>query len=423
MRSQESTFLSRRSLLRAAGITAGAVATAPLLTGCGSGAATGSTTSSVTYWHYMVASDKAQTQMNDTVVELFTKTRPEITVDKVYVPHDQIAAKVIGSGTTKQGPDVLQQTGDLDQFVPAGLVQDLTDRWKAWDQSSQFPDTALGRINGKIYAIKPYANLIGLWYNQDILDEFRITPPTTMDELGEALKKIGKKYVGLGIAGSGEGLDGDWQGRPFYSAYGFDYLKPEVSALEEAFTLLDGWRQAGYLPADVATWTQVSSFPRFTAGQVAFCVNGNWQYGNAKKDAKFRYGVVPIPQGPKGGTVYLGGESFCIGSFTKNADLAWDFIKTTWASRDGGLAALHGVGSIPLRKDAATDPAFQDPVIKQFQEATKHGTDYPDPGLGTNVGAVRQAMARGWNAMMSGQQTPAAAAKSVVDTLATLIKK
>ncbi len=412
--------LSRRTLVRAMGAAAGTLAAAPLLSACGSDAAQ---RAGVTYWHYMVASDAAQTQMNDSVVGLFTQARPDVKVDKVYVPHDQIASKVIGSGTNRQGPDVLQQSGDLDQFVPAGLVQDLSQRWQAWDQASQFPDAALGKVNGKVYAVKPYANLIGLWYNQDILDEFGLTPPTTMDELGAALRTIGTKYVGLGIAGSGEGLDGDWQGRPFYSAYGFDYLNPQVSALEEAFTLLNDWRQAGYLPADVATWTQVSSFPRFTAGQVAFCVNGNWQYGNAKRDATFRFGVVPVPQGPKGGTVYLGGESFCIGSFTKDADLAWDFITTTWGSREGGLIALKGVGSIPLRQDTATDPAFEDPVIKQFQLATQHGTDYPDPGLGTKVGAVRQAMARGWNAMMSGQQTPAAAAKGVVDTLGTLLSK
>lgn len=412
--------LDRRSLLRAMGLTAGAASLAPLM-GCGSGQEEAA--NSVTYWHYMVASDKAQTEMNDTVVDLFTKAKPEAKANKVYVPHDQMASKVIGSGTNKQGPDVLQQSGDLDQFVPAGLVQDLTERWNGWDESAQFPESALGKIDGKIYAVKPYANLIGLWYNKDILDEFSIEPPTTLDELGEALRKIGRKYVGLGIAGSGEGLDGDWQGRPFYSAYGFDYLKPEVQALEEAFTLLNGWREAGYLPADVATWTQVSSFPRFTAGGVAFCVNGNWQYGNAKNEAKFNFGVVPIPQGPKGGTVYLGGESFCIGAFTKDADLAWEFIKTTWASRDAGLIALNKVGSIPLRKDASTDPALEDPVIRQFQLATKNGTDYPDPGLGTNVGAARQAMARGWNAMMSGQQSPADAAKSVVNSLNELLAK
>lgn len=405
---------NRRRLLQGAGLATGA-AVLPV-TGCSSNGG-----KAVTYWHYMVASDKAQTKMNDTVVELFTKVNSTAKVDKVYVPHDQMAAKVIGSGTNKQGPDVLQQSGDLDQFVPAGLVQDLTSRWESWEQKDQWPETALGKIDGKIYALKPYANLIGLWYNKDILDEFGIDPPSTLDELGAALRKIGNKYIGLGIAGSGEGLDGDWQGRPFYSAYGFDYLDPQPGPLEEAFSLLNEWREAGYLPPDVATWTQVSSFPRFTAGQVAFCVNGNWQYGNAKADAKFNFGVVPVPEGPKGGTVYLGGETFCIGAFAKDADLAWEFITNTWASKEAGLIALDLVGSIPLRNDAAADEALQDPILQQFQLATQRGTDYPDPGLGTNVGAARQAMARGWNAMMSGQQSPAEAAASVVNALNELL--
>jgi multiple sugar transport system substrate-binding protein len=339
----------------------------------------------------------------------------------VYVPADQMTNKLIGTATNKQGPDTIMHSGDLDQLVPAKVLQDLSAKFDKWDQKDNFPDSALGKRGGKLYSIKSYANLIGLWYNQDILDEAGVTDlPKTFDELEAALKKIPSKYIGLGIAGAGNNTDADWQGRPFYSGFGFDYLKPEVAPLEECFTLLNDWRKAGYLPNDVATWTQVSSFPRFTAGQVAFCVNGNWQYGNAKADAKFKFGVVPMPQGPKGGTVYMGGEEFSIGEFTKDADLAWESLATSWWSKEGSLLNTTRGGSIPLRTDLAGSKALDDPIMKQFMLATKHGTSYPDPGLGSNVVAARQAMGTGWNAMMSGQQSPAAAAQSVVDQLKKL---
>src|SRR5205085_9934231 len=124
--------------------------------------------------------------------------------------------------TSKQGPDAFVQSGDLDQLVPARVVTDLTPYWDAWADNGSFTPSALGKRDGKIYSIKAYSNLVGLWYNADILKEFSITPPTTFDELGAALAKIGKgKYIGLAIAGD-TNIDADFQARAFYSGFGFD---------------------------------------------------------------------------------------------------------------------------------------------------------------------------------------------------------
>jgi ABC-type glycerol-3-phosphate transport system substrate-binding protein len=180
------------------------------------------------------------------------------------------------------------------------------------------------------------------------------------------------------------------------------------------------WLRAGYLPADISTWSQQTSFPRFTAGNVVFCVNGNWQMGSAEKLAKFRYGVTPMPTGPNGGTVYLGGEEFCVGRFASNPDLAWEYISTTVLSREGGLIALDS-GSVPNRRDLSDAPEMQNAVIKAFQQAIHAGTEYPDPGLGTKVSAVRQIFGQGWNAVLAGQKSPQRAAQDVVDGLQRLL--
>ena len=406
---------SRRSLLKMTALGAGTAVVGAPLAGCGK--STASPTKTVRYWSYTTEADRAA---EDKWFALFPKAVPGGRVQKIFVPSDQMTGKVIGSAASRTGPDAFESSGDLDQLVPAGVVTDLTTYWDSWSDRSKFPAGAVGRRNGKVYSVKPYSNLIGLWYNADILDKLSITPPVTFDELGAALAKVKQAgYVGLAIAGDAN-LDAEWQARPFYSGFGFDYLHPDVAPLQQTFELFTGWLRAGYLPADPATWNQVTSFPRFTAGNVVFCVNGNWQRGKAKTDAKFRYGVAPMPRGPMGGTVYLGGEEFCVGRFASDPKLAWEYLTSTVLSHDGGLVALD-FGSVPNRTDLSAAPEMQDPVVKSFQAAIRSGTEYPDPGLGTKVSAVRQVFGQSWNGLLAGQKSPQRAAQDVVAGLQRLL--
>jgi multiple sugar transport system substrate-binding protein len=411
--------LSRRSFLKAAALTGGAAGLGALgLSACGSSPGTQKKT--IEYWGYIVASDKVATAAEAKWIAMFPAAEKNVEVHRVYVPSDQMTAKIIGSGAGKKGPDAFQQSGDLDQLVPAGVLTDLTAYFNSWADKDKINLAALGKRDGKIYSVKPYSNLVALWYNKDILDKYSITPPKTIDDLGAALKRIGKSpHVGLAIAGDAN-IDADFQARAFYSGFGFDYLKPEVAPLEETFALFADWLHAGYLPPDISTWSQATSFPRFTAGNIAFCVNGNWQAAAAKQQAKFAYGVVPMPTGPKGGTVYLGGEEFCVGKYADDKDLAWKFLTSTFLSQQGGAIA-NSLGSISNRTDLANDPAATDPVAAAFKEATKAGTEYPDPGLGRKVNAVRQVFGQGWNAVLAGQKSPHDAAQSVVDSLNKLL--
>jgi multiple sugar transport system substrate-binding protein len=408
---------SRRSLLKAAAIGAGMTVVGSPLAGCGKSTPSSTSDQTVRYWSYTAEADRAA---EDKWFAMFPKAHPGAKVQKIYVPSDQMTAKVIGSAASRSGPDAFEQSGDLDQLVPAGVVADLTPYLDSWPDKAKLPTTAVGRRDGKVYSVKPYSNLIALWYNADVLDKMSIAPPTTFDELGAALAKLKQAgYVGLAIAGDAN-LDAEWQARPFYSGFGFDYLHPEVAPLQQTFELFTGWLRAGYLPPDIATWNQLTSFPRFTAGNVVFCVNGNWQMGKAKSDAKFRYGVTLMPKGPKGGTVYLGGEEFCIGRFARDPKLAWDFITSTVLSRDGGLVALD-FGSVPNRTDLSDAPEMRDPIVKAFQAAVQAGTEYPDPGLGTKVSAVRQVFGQSWNGLLAGQKSPQRAAQDVVDGLQRLL--
>ena len=421
--SEDKTVTRRR-----AGLVAGALVAAAglLLAGCssngGGGAASSGSSNTLTVWHYF--SDPNQVKVMTDYAGLFEQQNKGVTVKNVYVPYDQFDQKLIASAGAKTGPDVVVFNGaDASNLALSGTLAPLDAKWSAYADKGQFPSSVVHKLNGKTYAVQGYVNLLGLWYNKDILDSVGVTPPTTLDQLDSALAKV-KAAGKSGITLSGlPNSQGEWQAYPWLTAAGFNLAKPSTSALAAGLSRVSDWVDKGYLSKEATTWDQTVPFQKFAAGGVAFAENGNWQIGTAKSTAKFNYGVVPLPVGSKG-KVYLGGEGEGIGAFSKNQDLAWKYLQATYFSSKGELIALKDSGTIPARADTASDPAVTgDPLIKPFAESvSKLGANYP----GTSVPAAsvaNQQLSGGqaWSSVLGGSASPAQAAATYKTQLDQLL--
>jgi multiple sugar transport system substrate-binding protein len=397
------------------GLVAGAVAAAAGLILSGCSGATGSSTAggsnTLTVWHYF--SDPNQVKVMTDYADLFQKNNKGVTVKNVYVPYDQIDQKLIASVGAKTGPDVVVFNGaDASNLALSGTLAPLDDKWSSFADKGQFPSSVIHKLNGKTYAVQGYVNLLGLWYNKDILDAAGVTPPKTLNELDNAMAKV-KAAGKSGITLSGlPNSQGEWQAYPWLTAAGFNLSKPSTSALTAGFTTVGDWVDKGYLSKESTTWDQTVPFQKFAAGDVAFAENGNWQIATAKSTAKFNYGVVPLPLGSKG-KIYLGGEGEGIGAFSKNKDLAWKYLQATYYSSEGQLIALKDSGTIPARADTASDSAVTgDPLIKPFADSiTSMGANYPDDKV-PPAGVANQQLAGGqaWSSVLGGSASPASAA-------------
>src|SRR5699024_6055259 len=209
-------------------------------------------------------------------------------------------------------------------------------------------------MDNKLYAVQGYVNLLGLWYNADILDEIGVDPPTTMDELDSAMaaaKEAG--YGGITLTGL-PNTQGEWQAYPWLTNAGFTYENLDEQALAEGFATVHDWVEKGYLSQEAVTWDQEVPFQTFTGGNAAFAENGNWQIGAAEENADFNYGVVPLPLGSDG-KVYLGGAGEAIDAYSDNPDLAWESLTETYLNADGELKALELLEFIPSRSDASQE--------------------------------------------------------------------
>lgn len=417
--------MRRRTAILAAAALAATVAAG--LTGCtpsttaassGSGSA-----KELTVWHYY--SVDGQTDGLKVLGNDFTASHPGVKVTNVYVPFDQLTNKLVQAAGTKKGPDVvIYNAGDTYTLYKSGAIQPMDSWWNSYADKGQFPDAVIQKVDGKVLGVQGFVNLIALWYNKDLLDSLGLTPPTTFDELEADMAKVkaaGKDPITLtGKANS----EGEWQSFPWTSRAGWSYSKPTQAALTQAFSMVQDWTAKGYLTKEASTWDQTVPFQTFEAGNTAFAVNGNWQITSAKANAKFNYGVVPIPVGSKG-SIYLGGEAQNIGAFSKNKTLAEEYLKQEFFSKKGELALLSAFGSIPARADVASDSAISDdPVLSVFSKIVKDdGHTSPDPAIpSANVAKVLATVGASWSAAIAGNGTPEQISSDLMSKLKPLLK-
>ena len=417
---------SERRAFRWAGMGL-AAATAAALVGCApAGSATsgggGSDDQTITVWHYYSLDN--QNALLESYKESFEAANDGVTVENVYVPQDQLNGKLVAAVGTQTGPDVVIFDGySATTLINGGALAPMTDRWDAFDDAAEFAEGAIASVDGDIYSVQGYVNLLALIYNQTILDDLGLEPPQTIDELEEAMAAaVDAGYDGITLAGQPD-VQGAFQAYPWLTNAGFSYEDPQADALVDAFERVRGWVDVGWLSPQVATWDQNIPFTEFMTGNTLFAENGNWQLSTLATDADFEYGVIPIPVGDTG-KVYLGGESQAIGAFSKNPDLAWSYLTETFYSKEGQLKALELVGSIPTRADAASDDAVSsDPYLSAYAEAiANQGAPFPDTVIPSdNNEAVILANGQAWSAALGGQTSAEDAAADFLRALESLL--
>ena len=395
--------------------------TALALSGCsGESAASGPIT--LTVWHYYNVD--GQVEGLEKLAEGFEADHPDVTVEFAYVPVDQFTTKAVTAAGASTGPDVLifGASGTY-SLAEAGAIAPMTEWWDGYADKDQFPEGVMQRVDGELYGVQGYVNLLGLWYNQDLLTELGADVPTSIDDLENVMQDAaaaGKQ--GITLTGK-PGLESQWQGFPWFTSSGFSYGDPQADPMADTYTMLQDWVANGYLSPEAATWDQTIPFQQFAAGNSVFAVNGNWQVG-AAQEAAFEYGVAPLPLSADGG-VLLGGEVQNIGAFSEHPDLAREFLEDTFFSVDGQLTLLDTFGSIPGRADAAASPRIgDDPILSVFADIVQtQGRPSPSPEVPSkNVNEVENLVGDYWSRAVANDGTPQQLADDLIAQLLPLLK-
>jgi multiple sugar transport system substrate-binding protein len=336
----------------------------------------------IEYWQYFYESKK---NLVDQLIVDFQKENPGITVVHTTFPYEQYNDKVAASVPAGRGPDVINlYYGWLPLYINSGYLAPLPEKdFPAAQIEKDFiPMVQIAKVDGKYYALPTAVRDLAIFYNKDLWKAAGLDPdktPKTFDEMLDAAKKL-TKFDGNKMTVAGWRIDMTNQDHNLFReilvrAYGGipqtdDHKKVQWNTTPGGY---DAWQ---YL-VDLTVKNKVSDPTlgqdgptAFLAQQAAMMVSGSFYLGTAKSNAKFNWGVFPMPAGPK--------ASANMGSF-------WTHGITSKAAKDPAKLAASikflqyltsaatmkkwtpAIGELPARAELLKDPTFaNDPQLAPF---------------------------------------------------------
>lgn len=331
------------------------------LTACGPKASSGGK-AELTIWHSYHTGENEEKAITQ-VLALYAEENPDVKVNVLSVPFDQIANKWSTEVAAGGGPDMFTMPNDdFGNWIRGGLVAPI-DEYAA-GKLGGFSKLAIDGMTyeGKLYGVPGIEKAVGLFYNKDLVDK----PATTTDELlqqvkdGTVLVMRPYGYHNFGIlTGTFGGTLMDDSGKCVADQGGF----------ADAFQYLRDLQDAGALFES----DEGKANTMFVQGQAAYIVTGPWMLGTFKDALGDKLGVVPLPSGPGGTATPLTGiDGWYINPNSPNKQAAVDLALFLFGQE--GAEIYANVAGAPMGR---TDIEFSDPMIKDFADLANAG--FPRP--------------------------------------------
>ncbi|MDP9366480.1 MAG: extracellular solute-binding protein [Chloroflexota bacterium] len=406
----------RRLLGRAAALgmaipVAGAVGVASVRRAAAQDTAGADLSGELVFWHGLGTEADLVT---NTVLPAWQQQYPNVSIEVLQVPFDQLQNKYNTEASAGGGPDVL--LGPLDwigQYVEADIVRPV-DELGGDDFRAGYTQAAtdLFSRDGQLYAVPQNINGVGLYYNRQLVQ----TPPQTTDELLAVAAEIG-----------GQGGNSGFGVFPqFYNNAGFFHGFGGQSLTEDA--------QSGFASPGTIAWLTfmqtLASSPGifqgqdqnaveslFREGTLGMMINGPWFLQNATAGiGAENVGVAVLPQITPSENAparpFVGGTGVYVNSNLDDdqAQLAFEFAR--WLSTDGTRPLVEQAGQIPA--STAVEPPADDRFAQTWRDQYEQGVAIPnDPMMETVFRTADDMLGK----VFRGEAPPEQAANEAAETI------
>ncbi|MFP8960846.1 extracellular solute-binding protein [Streptomyces nanhaiensis] len=332
---------------------------------------------------------------------------PDVTIKVQSVQNEDLDGKLQNALNSNSAPDVFLQRGGgkMQAMVDAGQIQalDLTDTDRANVGTAALEGVS---IDGKVYAMPLDTQPEGIYYSKDLFEKAGITsPPTTMDELEDAVAKL----KAIDVAPIAVGAKDAWPAAHWYYNLALRECSQEVmQEAAKSLTFDDAcWTEAG---EDLASLLEADPFQKgfltassqqgagSSAGMLAnhkaaMELMGNWNPGviadlTPDKKPLPDLGWFPFPAVPGGKgdpTAIMGGA----GGYSLSKDApkeALGFLRFV-VTKEQQEAYAEAFDTIPVNKEAqgvVTEP-YNISALEAFNKAA-YSMQFLDTVYGQNVG-------------------------------------
>ncbi|MCC2596279.1 ABC transporter substrate-binding protein [Pusillimonas sp. MFBS29] len=333
-------------------------------------------------FYYPVAVGGPITKIVDGMVADFEKENPDIKINSVYAgSYQDSVAKALTAYKGGSAPQlaVLLST-DMFTLIDEGAIVPFdplvkTDEDKKWLGDFYPGFMANSQTEGKTWGIPFQRSTIVMYYNKDLFKEAGLNPdapPSTWEELVSQGKKLTKQdssgqvtQWGLEIPSGGafaywlfQALTTPNDAILMNSSGNEVYLdKPAV------IEAVQFWHDLAYkhkiMPTGTTDW---GTTPKdFLVGKTAIMWTTTGNLTNVRKNAKFDFGVAPMPKSKQGGSPTGGGNFYLFESATpEQQQAAYKFVK--WMTSPENAAAW----SIATGYVAVNKAAWETDSMKQY---------------------------------------------------------
>jgi sorbitol/mannitol transport system substrate-binding protein len=405
MRDRKTGFVNRKSRWRPFATTALGLIVALTGAACAGAGGGGGGTSSKTIT--LAAVDNPQMADLKGLVGDFQSAHPDITVNIVTLPEDQLRQQVTQDVAANSGRYDLFTIGtyEVPLWAKKGWIENLSTyiaKDSSYDPGDLIPGVSKAlSYNGNLYAVPFYGESSMLMYRKDMLSAKGITMPDhpTWDQVAAAAKAVNSSSVSgiclRGLPGWGEQLApldtvvNTFGGRWFDEKWNAQLTTPEFkSAVSFYINLI---KSAGEPGAGNAGFTECLN--AYNNGKVAMWYDATVAASNFTGDAAKNSGYAYAPTKSKDWSGWLWAWALGMPSSSKKKDAAWTFAdwatskayiklvgqKLGWAHVPPGTRT--STYSIPEYQQAAG--AFAQVTVQSIANADiTHPTVQPVPYVG-----------------------------------------
>ena len=304
----------------------------------------------------------------------FEQKYPNVTIKRVNRDFGELKTLLALAMSGPHGPDVVEANQgwpDMGHLVKGGLLLPLDNYAQAYGWTSRVSPNVL-RVSswspdgkefgtGSLYGYTTMGEIVGVYYNKQILSELGLTVPTTFGEFEqdlEAAKQAGQIPIQFANNDAFPGIHefATIQDQIAPTSYltdlifgtQRDQLSFDTPENTQAATTLQDWANKGYFTPGFGGAGYDDSVSNFANGEGLFMITGNWIVANLGAD-NTNFGFFPLPPADPGDPpVATGGAGFplAIAAGSEQPDAAAAYID--WMTSDHASDLLLPTGEIPL---------------------------------------------------------------------------
>jgi raffinose/stachyose/melibiose transport system substrate-binding protein len=365
----------------------------------------------------------------DAVYAAFMEQNPNITITREVQQTQQMQQTVNTALASGTGPDIIfydAGPGYAGVLADAGLLKPIdqyADEY-GWRDRIAAQSLEATTIAGQLYGLPLQVDLIGMYYNQTLMEQEGFTVPQTTDELMTFCQDASAAgYVPLAFADNP-----GWQGFHQFSMVVNNMLGPDwvrgkllgnegswssedvIAAMDQYFV---GLRDAGCFSDDVNALTQDDAVGLFQAGQALMFPTGSWQATSFSPenmpDMDIQFMPFPALDGGQGSYWVSGvGSAYYITSNTENEDAAAQFLDFLFSPESAAQWVDNAGFYVPMSVDTSSMDLtpLQQAILGELERAANGEIQ-----LGYNVDVLAPArfndtLQNGIQSVLAGDMTP-----------------